>query len=136
MAIATALDGARVPVRMEIGAARFHHAVPREIGTTLVAVPNQRRHMELPMGEVQFVKRDVSKLDARLEATDLGQILVTTPERTAFDLLTRPKLGTTPEEAHAAVENLRSQISQWRDGVSGGVVSQTTGASDSDGLVR
>jgi hypothetical protein len=67
-----------------------------------------------PDGEVRFVKRDVSALDARLEATDLGQILVTTPEQTAYDLLTRPKLGTTPQEAHAAVENLRPQIDPAR----------------------
>jgi hypothetical protein len=114
MAVATALDGARVPVLMGIGAARFHHAVPREIGTTVVAVPTQRRHMELPMGELRFVKRDVGRLDARLEATDLGQILVTTPEQTAYDLLARPNLGTTPQEAHAAVENLRPQIDPTR----------------------
>lgn len=114
MAVATALDGARVPVLMGIGAARFRHAVPREIGTTVVAVPTQRRLLKLPMGQVQFVKRDVEKLDARLETTDLGQILVTTPEQTAYDLLARPNLGTTPQEAHAAVENLRPQIDTAR----------------------
>ncbi|SFN62217.1 hypothetical protein SAMN05216219_1487 [Mycetocola miduiensis] len=66
------------------------------------------------MGEARFVKRDVGKLDAQLEAADLGQILVTTPEQTAYDLLTRPTLGTTPQEAHAAVENLRPQVGPAR----------------------
>jgi predicted transcriptional regulator of viral defense system len=114
MAVATVLDGPRVPVLMGIGAARFHHAVPRAIGTTVVAVPNQRKRMELPMGEVVFVKRVVAGLDARLEDTELGQILVTTPEQTAFDLLMRPTLGTTPEEAYAAVNNLRPLIDPAR----------------------
>lgn len=114
MAVATALDGDRVPVLMGIGAARFHHAVPREIGTTVIAVPTQRREMELPTGRVRFVKRNVGALDARLEATDLGQILVTTPEQTAYDLLTRPELGTTPRDAYAAVEALRPQIDPAR----------------------
>lgn len=91
-----------------------HHAVPREIGTTVVAVPTQRRHVELPMGEVRFVKRDVGKLDIRLAEIDLGQILPTTPEQTAYDLLMRPKLGTTLRQAHAAVENLRPQIDSAR----------------------
>lgn len=75
-------NGAGVPVVMRIGVAGFHHAVPwRSARPSSPAT--QRRHMEFPMGEVRGSKRDVVKSDARVGATDLGQVLGATPEKTA-----------------------------------------------------
>jgi len=87
-AIATALYGDRVPVLTGFTAARVHQALPRAIGVGYVAVPSQRRPMGLADrdGEIRFVMRAVSKLDAVAVTTELGQALVTTLEQTVLDL--------------------------------------------------
>ncbi|MCG2799416.1 MAG: type IV toxin-antitoxin system AbiEi family antitoxin [Cellulomonas sp.] len=87
-AIATALFGGGVPVLTGLTAARMHRALPRAIGVGYVAVPTQRRPLRLAdrEGEVQFVMRKVGELDAVAMATELGQVLVTTPEQTVLDL--------------------------------------------------
>lgn len=87
-AIATALYGDRVPVLTGLTAARVHQALPRAIGSGFVAVPGQRRPLNLADrdGEVRFVMRDVDALDAVLVSTDLGPALATTPEQTVLDL--------------------------------------------------
>jgi hypothetical protein len=53
-----------------------------------VAVPTQRRPLQLvdPSGQVRFVTRAVTDLDAVLVTTDLGQALATDPEQTVLDL--------------------------------------------------
>ena len=87
-AITTALYGDRVPVLTGLTAARMHRALPRAIGVGYVAVPTQRRPLRLADrdGEVRFVMRTVGELDAVATATELGQVLVTTPEQTVLDL--------------------------------------------------
>lgn len=87
-AVATALYGDRVPVLTGLTAARMHQALPRAIGVGYVAVPTQRRPLRLAdrEGEVRFVMRKVGELDAVAMATELGQVLVTTPEQTVLDL--------------------------------------------------
>lgn len=87
-AVATALYGDRVPVLTGLTAARMHRALPRAIGVGHVAVPTQRRPLRLADrdGEVRFVMRAVAELDAVAMATELGQVLVTTPEQTVLDL--------------------------------------------------
>jgi len=87
-AIATALYGDRVTVLTGLTAARMHRALPRAIGVGYVAVPTQRRPLRLAdrEGEVRFVMRKVGELDAVAMATELGQVLVTTPEQTVLDL--------------------------------------------------
>lgn len=104
MAYATAQYGNRIPVLYGIGAARFHHAIPRAIGVTVVAVPEQHRPVALIGcgGRVVFTVTDVDQLEARFEQTKLGGFLVTTPEQTLLDLLHRPELGGMPAEAAAA----------------------------------
>lgn len=109
MAVATALDGARVPVPMGIGAARFHHVIPREIGTTVIAMSTQRRDMQMTTGRVRLVKRDVCALDAWLKATGLGQILVTTPEQTADDS------SPVPNGHHSAGEGMQPSKASTAD---------------------
>lgn len=86
--IATAIYGDRVPVLTGLTAARVQQALPRAIGVAFVAVPTQRRPLQLldRTGQVRFVTRTVTDLDAVLVMTDLGQALATTPEQTVLDL--------------------------------------------------
>jgi predicted transcriptional regulator of viral defense system len=110
MAWATATYGDRVPALMGLGAARFHGAIPRAIGVTVVALPVQHRPMEIVGGRVVFVARDVEALRARTERTELGELLVTTPEQTLVDLVARPRLGEMPAEAEAAARHLATRV--------------------------
>lgn len=111
VAIATAMQGERVPVLMGLGAARFHQAIPRAIAVTTVAVPAKRNPIDLTSGgKVLFVTRDVAHLDARLERLDLGRALVTSIEQTAFDLMMRPDLGGLSAEAVHAMTNLAPRV--------------------------
>lgn len=112
MAYATTQYGDRVPVLYGIGAARFHHAIPRAIGVTVIAVPQQHRTVTLTDGGiVVFTTTDVDKLEAALENTPLGPFLVTTIEQTLLDLLARPELGVMRDEALAAAATLAT----WAD---------------------
>ena len=86
--IASAIHGDRVSVLTGLTAARVHRALPRAIGVGFVAVPVQRRPLQLVdrAGRIRFVTRAVEDLDAVLVTTDLGQALATTPEQTVLDL--------------------------------------------------
>jgi hypothetical protein len=86
--IASAIHGDRVPVLTGLTAARVHRALPRAIGVAFVAVPAQRRPLQLVdrEGWIHFVTRAVADLDAVLVMTDLGPALATTPEQTVLDL--------------------------------------------------
>lgn len=106
MAWATATYGDRVPVLMGLGAARFHQAIPRAIGVTVVALPVQHRPIDLLGGRVVFVARDVDTIHALTETTTLGEMLVTSVEQTLVDLVARPDLGGLPSEALAAARHL------------------------------
>ncbi|MFZ1410315.1 MAG: type IV toxin-antitoxin system AbiEi family antitoxin [Micropruina sp.] len=110
MAWATAVYGDRVPILMGLSAARFHHAIPRAIGVAVVALPVQHRPMEIAGGRVVFVARDVAAVHARAETTELGQMLVTSPEQTLVDLVSRPTLGGMGQEATAAARHLTTRV--------------------------
>lgn len=111
MAYATAQYADRVPVLYGIGAARFHGAIPRAIGVTVIAVPQQHRPVRLTDGgRVVFTTADVDRLNARLEHGRIGDFLVTTLEQTYLDLLERPELGGMPAEAAAAIRALVGRI--------------------------
>ncbi len=115
MAYATAVYGDHVPVLFGIGAARFHHAIPRAINVTVVAVPASHREVRLLTGgRVVFTVRDATALDARPEQTELGPVMVTTPEQTLVDLIRWPDLGGIPAEAGAAILALRDQVDTAR----------------------
>lgn len=115
MAYATAYYGNRVPVLYGIGAARFHHTIPRAIGVTVIAVPQQRRPVILTDGgTVIFTTTDVDRLQAELEDTPIGRFLVTTPEQTLIDLLARPDLGGMPEQALEAAARLATRVDEDR----------------------
>lgn len=115
MAYATAQYGDLVPILMGVGAARFHHAIPRAIGVTVVAVPEQHRPVILRIGgRVVFTRTDVDQLDARAERGGLGPMLVTTPEQTLIDIVQRPDLGGMPEQALAAATALCPRVDRAR----------------------
>lgn len=111
MAYATAQYADRVPVLYGLGAARFHRAIPRAIGVTVIAVPEQHRPVALTDGgRVVFTTTDVDRLNARLEHGSLGDFLVTTPEQTLLDLMERPELGGMGAEAAAAIRALTDTV--------------------------
>jgi len=115
MAYATGAYGDRVPVLFGIGAARFHHAIPRAINVTVVAVPASHRAVRLLTGgRIVFTARDTVALDARPESTELGPALVATPEQTLVDLVRWPDLGGLPAEAGSAITLLRDQADEVR----------------------
>jgi predicted transcriptional regulator of viral defense system len=112
--VATAAVGAGRAVLMGVSAARLHNAIPRALGTAIVAVPDDRRDLALRDrdGVVHFVKRDTDRLDAELMTTELGQTLVTTVEQTMLDLAHRPDLGHAASDAQAAIIALRPRCDE------------------------
>lgn len=106
--IATADFGPANAILMGVSAARLHGAIPRAIGTAVVAVPAQRNAITLAdrVATVRFVKRDTGRLDAERMRTELGPVLVTTPEQTVLDLARRPELGDAEGEVRDAVRIL------------------------------
>ncbi|ALN14994.1 MAG: type IV toxin-antitoxin system AbiEi family antitoxin [Acidipropionibacterium acidipropionici] len=111
LAIATARHGVRQAILMGVGAARFLGAFPRAIGNTVIAVPAAGRHpVSVRAGTIHFAARDLDRMDAALETTELGHGLVTTPAQTLFDLLMRPAQGGEPEVAREAADNLLAQV--------------------------
>jgi hypothetical protein len=93
---------------MGVSAARLHGALPRAIGTAVVAVPSQRNPVALVdrTARIRFVKRDLARLDVERVRTELGPTLVTTPEQTILDLARRPGLGGAEDEVPDAVRIL------------------------------
>jgi len=115
MAYATAAYGNRIPVLFALGAARFHHAIPRAINVTVVAVPTTHREVRLTTGgRIVFTVRDTSTIQARPERTELGLAMVSTPEQTLVDLIRYPNLGGMPSEAMAAARVLRDSVDEAR----------------------
>lgn len=106
--IATADFGPANAILMGVSAARLHGAIPRAIGTAVVAVPAQRKAITLAdrSATVRFVKRDTARLDAERMSTELGPTLVSTPEQTVLDLARRPDLGDAKDEVRDAVRIL------------------------------
>lgn len=106
--IATVDFGPADAILMGVSAARLHGAIPRAIGTAVVAVPAQRDPIKLTdrAATVRLVKRDTARLDAERMSTELGPTLVTTPEQTVLDLARRPQLGAAEDQVHAAVSIL------------------------------
>jgi hypothetical protein len=93
---------------MGLSAARLHGVIPRALATTIVAVPRQHRPIALTdrPAVVRFVKRGTNSLDAERIRTELGPVLVTTPEQTVLDLAHRPNLGDNEADVPAAVAAL------------------------------
>lgn len=106
--IASALYGADGAVVMGLSAARLLGASPRALARAHVAVSTQRRPVRLldTRWEVRFVKRDVGRLDAERITTELGPLLVTTPEQTILDLATPQILERSSLDERESIESL------------------------------
>lgn len=114
LALATARFGQRRVALMGVGAARHWGAIPRALGTTVIAIPvGGRPPVTLTTGgTVHFVQRDVGKLSTVLERTALGNALVTTPAQTLYDLLAKPETGDAAFAVDEAVRNLRARVTR------------------------
>ncbi|WP_434453369.1 type IV toxin-antitoxin system AbiEi family antitoxin [Lentzea sp. E54] len=88
---------------MSITAAHVHGALPRAIGTAVVAVPKQRPVLHTNVGEIVFVKRNVQRLDLERVETELTTGWTTTPEQTVLDVAARPELGGIEEAAARSI---------------------------------
>lgn len=87
-------------------------AIPRAIAVTTVAVPTLRQPVRLDGGgTVHMIPRDLDRVEAQLEDTELGEGLVTTPRQTMYDLLMRPNQGKLPDAARDAARNFRGHVS-------------------------
>ncbi|GAA3631720.1 hypothetical protein GCM10022267_18330 [Lentzea roselyniae] len=93
LGVAQADYGRDAVALMGVTAARRHGALPRAIGTAVVAVPKQRPRLHTDLGEIVFVKRDVQRLDLERVETELTEGWMTTPEQTVLDIAARPRLG-------------------------------------------
>ncbi|MCL2090970.1 MAG: type IV toxin-antitoxin system AbiEi family antitoxin [Micrococcales bacterium] len=115
MAYATAAYGDRVPVLVGLGAARHWHAIPRAVGVTVVAVPEQHRPVTLDTGgKVVFTVRRTGTIDAMPVQVSLGTMLVARIEQTLVDLVLRPRLGDMPHEAETAAKALVDRADHLR----------------------
>lgn len=111
LALGTARHGQRRVVLTGIGAARYWHAIPRALAETTIAVSERGRHPVIleTGGTVRFVNRDIDRLEATLEHTELGEALVATPAQTVWDLLADRRAVLAGERAEA-VRNLRPRV--------------------------
>ncbi|QCB52598.1 hypothetical protein E5720_06980 [Rhodococcus sp. PAMC28707] len=121
--IAVAAYSADDAVVMGVSAARLHGAIPRALATAVVAVPTRHDPIRLAdrQAVVRFVVRDTARLDAERIDTELGPVLVTTPEQTVLDLVKRPGLGDAEGEVWPAVEQLHRKCDR-------GVLAEIAGA--------
>lgn len=111
LGVAQADYGKDAVALMSVTAARRHGALPRAIGTAVVAVPKQRPVLRTNVGDVVFVKRDVRRLDLERVETELTAGWMTTPEQTALDVAARPELGGIEEaEAESILRALARKI--------------------------
>ena len=120
-------DGAVV---MGVSAARMHGAIPRALATAVVAVPTRHDLIRLADRQalVRSVVRDTARLDAERVDTELGPVLVTTPEQTVLDLVKRPGLGDAEGEVWPAVEHLHRRCDR-------GVLADRWGSEDENDSV-
>ncbi|MGB3373038.1 MAG: type IV toxin-antitoxin system AbiEi family antitoxin [Rhodococcus sp. (in: high G+C Gram-positive bacteria)] len=95
--IAVAAYGLDDAVVMGVSSARLHGVIPRALATAVIAVPTRHdpirsadRQAADRQAVVRFVVRDTTRLDAERIRTELGPVLVTTPEQTVLDLMKRP----------------------------------------------
>lgn len=111
LALATARQGNRNAILMSLGAARYWGAIPRAIANTVIAIPAAGiRPISVGGGTIHFVARDIDRVEASVERTELGMGLITTRAQTLFDLLMRPRLGENTAAAEEGARNLISQV--------------------------
>lgn len=113
LGIAIADYGRDAVALMGPSAARVLGAIPRALATATLAIPRQRKALATTAGQVQFVTREVARLDTQRIVTDITTGWVTTPEQTVLDLADRPSLGgITPATAEEAIQTLTARCDQ------------------------
>lgn len=113
LGVAQADYGRDATALMGVTAARRHGALPRSIGTAVVAVPKQRPPLHTDLGQIVFVKRDVLRLDLERVETELTAGWVTTPEQTALDIAARPRLGGIDEGDAQSILRALARTIDW-----------------------
>ncbi len=98
---------------MGITAAHRHGALPRALGTAVVAAPKQRPRLHTAVGEVVFVKRDVRRLDLERVDTELTTGWMTTPEQTGLDMAARPGLGGIEQDGIEPILRALARQADW-----------------------
>ncbi len=103
LGLAVADYGVKATALMAASAARFHGALPRALGTAVVAVPKQRPALDTTFGRIVFVKRQTNRLELTRARTPMVTGYATTVEQTMLDIAHRPTLGdlATTEAAEA-----------------------------------
>ena len=106
--VAAAEFGPGIAPLMGLSAARMHGVVPRASAVATVAAPRRRRTLQLSdrVAEIRFSPRSLSELDVELMPSELGPVLVTTPEQTVLDLAHRPARDGDPTEVTSAIRLL------------------------------
>jgi len=112
LALAVADYGEDAVALMGPSAARVLGLLPRALAGAVVAVPKQRPPLATAFGRLEFVTRDIRRLDWQRYAGVLCEGYTTTVEQTALDIASRPGLGgLTP----AAAEELLSTLAAHAD---------------------
>jgi predicted transcriptional regulator of viral defense system len=111
LGIAVADYGRERVALMGPSAARHHGLIPRELSMAVVGVPVQRPALEVLGGRVQFVRRDVSRLDLVRISTELGDGWVTSLEQTVLDLMSRSdRFGLPHLELMASIDQAAGRL--------------------------
>ena len=114
LAIAVADYGRDSVAVMGVSAARLAGAIPRALGTAVIAATRQRPDLMTEIGRVCFVTRSVPELDLQRTETELATGWMTTAEQTVLDLCDRPELGDqTPTDVAEAVRRLTASDLNW-----------------------
>jgi predicted transcriptional regulator of viral defense system len=111
LGIVVADYGRAVTALMGPTAARLHGAIPRALATATVAVPKNRHDLETTVGRIQFVKRDVGRIDVQRHDTTVTTGWITTTEQTVLDIADRPARGAIgPATAEEAIVTLDQRV--------------------------
>ena len=105
LALAQRLVGAQDAVLMGVSAARLHGALPRAVGTAVIAAPKQKRHsvQQTQWGDLFWIRRHADDMDIQHASTDLVPGWVTTIEQTLLDIADRPQLGRLDERTASEI---------------------------------
>ncbi|MGH8907469.1 MAG: type IV toxin-antitoxin system AbiEi family antitoxin [Egibacteraceae bacterium] len=114
LALAQRDYGRDAAAAMGASAARLLGAMPRALGSAVVAVPRQRPALDTAVGLIRFVTRTVARLDVQRVDTELTSGWVTTAEQTILDLADRPELGDLPlSDIVIAIRRLAARV-DWQ----------------------
>jgi hypothetical protein len=113
--IAAAQYGGNGFTLMGISAARLLGGYPRALSFAIVGSSKKRAPMTLTDGaKIEFVKTNLSLVDAEMRQTDAGWCLVTSAEQPVLDIEHCPQWGGTNAAADEAIRSLWPQCDPTR----------------------